>query len=156
MSGVAAVQGEPLQNKSLSEQNSLRLLFCPVVTTEVPATRARSRLLPSVTVPIWRKRRRHFRREIDILRRIVPAYVHERFFVMLFCDEHVKRWHNEQSENRSDSHSADEHETDRISCRGAGSGHEGEWKMTGDRGHACHHDGTQTNACGLRDGSQFC
>ena len=46
---------------------------------------------PTVAVPVWRESRRHFRREIDILGRVVPADVHQRFFVMLFRDEHVER-----------------------------------------------------------------
>src|SRR5882724_8762879 len=75
---------------------------------------------------------------------------------MLFCDEHVKRWHNEQSENRSDSHSANKHKTDRISCRSTGAGHEREWKVTSDSCDARHHDRSQTNARSLCDRSQFC
>src|SRR5437660_2244700 len=75
---------------------------------------------------------------------------------MLFCDEHVKRRHNKQSENRSDSHSANKHKTDRISCRSACAGHEREWKVTSDRCDARHHDRTQTNARSLRDRRQFC
>ena len=57
---------------------------------------------------------------------------------------------------RSDGHSADKHETDRISCRSAGASHECEWKVTGDSCNAGHHDRTQTNARGLRNRSKFC
>ena len=75
---------------------------------------------------------------------------------MLLRDEHVKRRHNEQSEDRSDRHTADEHKTDRISRRSAGAGHERKRKVTGDSRDARHHDRTQTNARCLRDRSQFC
>src|SRR5882757_1106651 len=75
---------------------------------------------------------------------------------MLLRDEHVQRRHNEQSENRSDSHSADKNKTDRISGSRARTGHEREWKVTRDSCNARHHDRTQTNARSLRDGSQFC
>ena len=51
-------------------------------------------------------------REIDIFRRVVPADIHQRFFVMLFREEHVERWNDEQREDCSDGQSADENETD--------------------------------------------
>src|SRR5258705_11118233 len=75
---------------------------------------------------------------------------------MLLRDEHVKRGDNEKSENRSDSHSANKHKTDRISCRSAGTGHECEWKVTSDSGDASHHNRAQTNARSLRDRCKFC
>src|SRR6266498_3154717 len=75
---------------------------------------------------------------------------------MLLGNEHVKRGHNEQSENRSDSHSTNKHKTDRISCRSAGTGHEREGKVTSDSCNARHHDRTQTNSGGLCDRRQFC
>ena len=130
-----------------------RLLFSPQ-RTSAPQN-VKSRLFPTVAVSIRRERRFHFRRKICLFAFTFPAYVHERFFVMLLGNEHVKRRHNEQRENRSDSHSTNKHKTNRISCRSAGAGHERERKVTGDRRHACHHDRTQTNARGLRDGSKF-
>src|SRR3984893_290933 len=75
---------------------------------------------------------------------------------MLLGNEHVKRWHNEQRENRSDSHAANKHKTDRISCRSAGAGYEREWKVTSDSCDASHHDRAQTNARSLRDRGKFC
>jgi hypothetical protein len=76
--------------------------------------------------------------------------------VVLLRDEHVKRGHNEQSENRPDSHSANKHKTNRISCRSAGPGHEREWKVTSDSCNTRHHNRTQTNARSLCDRRQFC
>src|SRR5437773_1276288 len=110
-----------------------------------------SGFLPTIAVVVWCKRWRVLRRKIDIFGDALQVRLHQRFFVMLFRDEHVKRWNNEQSENRSDCHSADEHKTDRISCRSACAGHEREWKVTGDSCDARHHDRTQTNARGLGD-----
>src|SRR5438876_7808292 len=148
-------------SKTRAEKNSKAsmgfpswLLFSPQ-RTSAPQN-VKSRLFPTVAVSIRRERRFHFRRKICLFAFTFPAYVHERFFVMLFCDEHVKRRHNEQSENRSDSHSANKNKTDRISGRSARTGHQRKRKVTGDRGNARHHDGTQTNARGLRDGSKFC
>src|SRR5881227_4482987 len=97
-----------------------RLLFSPQ-RTSAPQN-VKSRLFPAVAVPIRRERRFHFRRKICLFAFTFPACVHERFFVMLFRDEHVERWHNEQRENRSDSHSANKDKTDRISCRSTGAG----------------------------------
>ena len=60
-----------------------------------------------------------------------------------------------KSEDRSDRHSADQHETDGISRGRAGTGHQRERKVTGDGRDAGHHDRAQTNPRGLRDGGEF-
>src|SRR6266853_368391 len=91
-----------------------------------------SRLLPAVSVAIRCESWRHFGHKIDFFGRIVPADVHKRFSVMLLRDEHVERWNNEQGKDRADGHATNEHETDRISCRGSGASHQCERKVTGD------------------------
>ena len=74
---------------------------------------------------------------------------------MLFRDQHVERWNDEEREDRSDRHATDQDQTDRISRGSAGPGHESERKVTGDGGDARHHDRAQTNARGLGDGLKF-
>ena len=74
---------------------------------------------------------------------------------MLFRDQHVKRWHDKQSENRSDSHPANENETDGISRGRAGARDESQRKMAGDGGNACHHDRPQTDPRGLCHRGKF-
>jgi hypothetical protein len=65
-----------------------------------------------------RERGLGFWREIDIS--VTPSKPDpSETFRDALCDEHVKRRHNEQSENRSDRHSADEHETDSSFPRGS-------------------------------------
>src|SRR5206468_12377120 len=78
-----------------------------------------SRLLPPVTVSIWRKRRRHFRRKIEIFG-VVNVRVHQRFLVMLFGEQHVERRNDEQREDGTNAHPANENETNGISRGGAG------------------------------------
>ena len=78
-----------------------------------------------------------------------------RFLVMLFRDQHVERRHDEKSEDRSDGHSADEHQTDRISRRRAGAGDQGQRKVTGHGGDTGHHDRAQTDPRRLRDRGEF-
>src|SRR5260370_18157226 len=122
-----------------------RFYHQPVITGKTTwHLRLRSRFLPAVAIVVWRQRWRVLRCEIDIFGEALQVRFHQRFFVMLFCNEHVKRWNNEQSENRSDCHSANEHKTDRISRRGAVAGHERERKVTGDSCDARHPDRTQT------------
>ena len=71
---------------------------------------------------------------------------------MLLGNEHVKRRHDEQREDRSNCHPADEHETDGVSCGRARATNECERKVTCHGRDAGHHDRTQTNARRLRDG----
>src|SRR4029453_6511642 len=85
---------------------------------------ARSPLFPAVAVAVARERGLGFWREIDVFGDTLQVGLHQRLLVMFLCDEHVKRRHNEQSENCSDRHSPDEHETDRISRGRAGTGHQ--------------------------------
>ena len=75
---------------------------------------------------------------------------------MLFRDEHVERRDNEQGEDRSNRHSANQHKTDGISRGRAGAGDQGERKVTGDGCDAGHHDRAQTNPGGLRDWPRVC
>src|SRR6266478_9233645 len=114
-----------------------------------------SRLLPAVSVAIRRESWRHFGHKIYVFGRIVPADVHKRFSVMFLRDEHVERWNNEQGKDRADGHAANENETDRISCRGSGAGHECERKVAGDSCDAGHHDWPQPNSRGLRYSRKF-
>src|SRR5262245_26761809 len=74
---------------------------------------------------------------------------------MFLGDEHVKRWHDEECEDCSNRHTANEHETDGISCRGPGTGYEGEREVAGDSRDAGHHDWPQSNSGGLRYGRNF-
>src|SRR5882762_6250299 len=71
-----------------------------------------SSLLPGVAVSVWHERRLQFRRKIDIFRCVFPADIHQRFFMMLFRDQHVERRNDKEREDRSDSHATDKHETD--------------------------------------------
>src|SRR6266487_4565732 len=71
-----------------------------------------SSLLPAVAVAVRHERRLEFRRQIDIFRCAFPADIHQRFFMMLFRDQHVERRNNKEREDRPDSHPTDEDETD--------------------------------------------
>src|SRR6266480_2160264 len=62
----------------------------------------------------WRQSRCVLRRKTDIFCRFLFR-LGQRFLVVLFGDEDVERRHDEQCEDRSDRHSADECQTDRIS-----------------------------------------
>ena len=59
---------------------------------------------------------------------------------MLLGDEHVDRGHDEQREERSDGHPADEHDADRIARDGAGSFDEREREVPYDGGDGRHQD----------------
>ena len=74
---------------------------------------------------------------------------------MFLRDKHVKRWHDEEREDCSNRHPANEHETDRVSRGCSRAGHECQRKVAGDSRDAGHHDWPQTNARGLRDGGKF-
>ena len=71
-------------------------------------TGAGSGLFPAVAVPVacqgklWCK--------LSLFRLFLN--VRDGFLVMLFGDEHVERWNNEQSEDRSDRHASDQDQTD--------------------------------------------
>ena len=67
---------------------------------------------PSVAVPVRRQGGRHFRREVDVFRRVVPTDIHQGFFMMLSREEHVERRNDEQREDGPYGHPADENETD--------------------------------------------
>src|SRR5437762_14119627 len=73
---------------------------------------ARSSLLPAVAVAIRCARGCVLWDKIDIFSPCFFFAFSQRFFVMLFRDEHVKRWHDEQGKDRSDGHAANEHKTD--------------------------------------------
>ena len=70
-----------------------------------------SPLFPAIAVAIRREGWRVLRRKIDIFGDALQFRVHQRFLVMFLGDEHVKRRYDEQRENCSNSHAADEHET---------------------------------------------
>src|SRR2546423_6828825 len=76
----------------------------------------------------------------------------QRFLFMLFGDEHVERWNNEKSEDRSNSHAAHQHQTDGISCGRARTRYQRQRKMAGHGRDARHHDRAQTNARSLSNG----
>ena len=79
----------------------------------------------------------------------------QRLLFMLFGDEHVERRNNEKSENRSNRHAAHQHQTDGISRGRAGPSHQGQREVTGDGGHAGHHDRSQSDPSRLSDSSKF-
>ena len=74
---------------------------------------------------------------------------------MFFRDQHVERRNDEEGEDGSNCHPADEDKTDGISRCRARAAHQRQRKVAGNRRDACHHDGTQTNARRLRDGREF-
>ena len=55
---------------------------------------ASSLFLPPVAVPVCCQGRRHLRRKVCVFGRVFPADVHQRFFVVRLCDQHVERWNN--------------------------------------------------------------
>ena len=110
-----------------------------------------SGLFPAVAVSVASQCRLEIRRNIDIFSAF-KIRIHQRFLVMRLGDEHVKRRDNEEREDRADRHSADEHETDGISRRGARAGDEGQGKVTGDGRDSGHQDRAQTDPRGFRNG----
>ena len=43
----------------------------------------RDLFFPTVAVSVWRQSGRHFRRKIDVFRRVIPADIHQGFFMVL-------------------------------------------------------------------------